>query len=451
MTRVTSLAAAVGAVLVLGACAGEGGQLATSPEAPAFQVGVGPACNLTDLRKATSALFGSKHAANAIAKQFTSKNQNSDLVTGFAYNLFEFIEAKREGIDTWVAGDPEKGAELTLQIIACSNVDYTDDDLEADRAVAKDAFELALDLAGTGTYAVRGAATTETSIFSKNKQKGLGAPSNFAAWFGGAGTRSLVIGYNISPADFSSEDEAGVYYDWSMIRPASSNTLTGLATISYCVGDGFEPTLNELRIQHHASTADGTVLPKGTAVTGVVCTTGVPVGLHGSGLGSFAARLFHGLVDAIRPAPLHASAFVKGPVSGTLGDFSPTGVVDPDTTLISFATLPTGGTTNTDLPLAVLVTAEGGTPWAGITVRITAAANNGATLAPCGNEAVTNDDGLAVFEDFQINSPGTVKLTAATIETAEGLDGDYDEVSLESTSFVITGAGNQSGCPVTNP
>jgi hypothetical protein len=444
MTRVTSLAVAFGAALALGACAGEGGQLATSPEAPAFQVGVGPACNLTELRKATSALFGSKDAANNIAKQFTSKNQNSDLVTGFAYNLFALIEAKREGNGTWIAGDPTKGAELTLQIIACSNVDYTDDALEADRAKAKAALELALDLGGS--YAVRGAAANEDPILSGNSQKGMHAPTDFATWFGGIGNRSLVIGYGINPTEFSTENPVGVYYEWSMVRPAVSNTLTDLATISYCVGDNTQP-VSELRIQHLPSIAGGTVLPKGTTVAGVVCTAGAPVALEPTGFGSFAKRFFAELVDAIQPRPLYASAFVKGPVSGTLGDFSPTGVVDPDATLISFETLPTGGTTNTDLPLAVLVTAEGGTPWAGITVRITAAANNGATLAPCGNEAVTNDDGLAVFEDFQINSPGTVKLTASTIETDEGIAGDYDEVSLESTSFVITGAGNQPGCP----
>ena len=34
-----------------------------------------------------------------------------------------FIEAKRQGATSWVAGDPEKAAELTLQTIACSDVD----------------------------------------------------------------------------------------------------------------------------------------------------------------------------------------------------------------------------------------------------------------------------------------------------------------------------------------
>ena len=445
MTRTTSLGAAFGVALALGACAGEGGQMATSPEAPSFQVGVGPACNLTELRKATSALFGNKHAANDIAKQFTNKNQNTTTVTPFAYNLFNHIAGKRAS--NWVDGDPAKGAELTLQIIACAPVVYTDAALQGDLAEARSAFERALDFSGVGTYAVRGNGPGEAPIVSKNGQKGLSAPGDFETWFGGAGKRSLIIGYSITPTDFSDEDEAGVYYDWSMVRPAGSNTLSGLATISYCVGDSFDPVLNELRIQHLPSAQDGTVLPKGNPVAGVVCNTGDEVGMEPSGMGSFAARLFRGLVDAIRPAPLHATAFAKGPVSGTLGDFSPTGVVDPDVTLVTFATLPTGGTTNTPLPLAVRVTAEGGTPWAGVTVSISASANNGATLAPCGIEAVTDDDGLATFTNFTINSPGVVQLTASTIETPEGIADDYDVVSVQSSSFVITGAGNQPGCP----
>ena len=124
MSRASSLAMALSAALALGACAGEGG-LPTS-EAPEFQTGgVGPACNLTDLRKATSALFGSKHPANATAKLFTSKNVNSATVEPFAYSLFSDIEAKRQN-GPWLATDPAKGAELTIQIIACSDVVYTD-------------------------------------------------------------------------------------------------------------------------------------------------------------------------------------------------------------------------------------------------------------------------------------------------------------------------------------
>ncbi len=447
MTRLSSLAAAFAAAVALGACAGEGGQVATSPEAPAFQIGVGPACNLTDLRKATSALFGNKHPANEIAKQFTSKNQNQIAVIPFAYNLFSQIEGKRTS--NWVTGDPAKGAELTLQIIGCSPLDYTDDALEgtANLAAARSALERALDLAGNGSYAVRGNAAGESPVVSQNLQSGLAAPSDFATWFGGAGKRSLVIGYTITPLDFSTEDEAGVYYDWSMIRPAGSTPLEGLATISYCVSNAWDQIDNELRIQHLPSGQGGTILPipVGAGVSGVFCDP--DLSLQSAEPMSLASRLLEGLFDMVRPAPLFANAMLKGPVSGTLGDFSPTGVVDPNATLISFAVLPTRGSTNTDLPLQVLVTGAQGTPWAGITVRITASENNGVTLAPCGTEAVTNDDGLAIFEDFQINKPGTVHLTAATIETPEGIAQDYDEVSIQSTSFIVTGAGNQPGCP----
>lgn len=445
MSRITGFALALGAACALGACAGEGGQLPTS-EAPAFQTGgVGPACNLTDLRKATTALFGNKHPANETAKLFTSKNQNTTTVTPFAYTLFQYIEAKRA--NAWVSGDPGKGAELTLQIIACSPLDYTDNALEGttNLAAARSAFERALDLPGTGTYAVRGGAEDETPILSGNLQAGLSAPGDFATWFGGVGKRSLLIGYSITPLEFSTEDEAGVYYDWSLVRPAGSAALEGLATISYCVSNAFDGFENELRVQHLPSGQGGTILPipVGDGVSGVFCDP--TLSLQSAAPMSFASRVLEGIFGMIRPAPLFAGAVLKGPVSGTLGDFSPTGVVDPNATIISFAVLPTGGTTNTDLPLQVLVTGAQGTPWAGITVSITASENNGATLAPCGTLAVTNDDGLAIFEHFQINKPGTVHLTATTIETPEGIAQDYDEVSVLSDDFVITGAGNE-GC-----
>ncbi|HEX6090032.1 MAG TPA: hypothetical protein VFZ13_07710 [Gemmatimonadales bacterium] len=437
MSRASSLAMALSAALALGACAGEGG-LPTS-EAPEFQAaGIGPACNLTDLRKATSALFGSRDPANDIAKKFTSKNQNTAAVTEFAYQLFGAIEARRES-GPWASLDPEKGAELTLQIIACSLVRYSDTSLEGtNTANAKAALMASLDVPGAGTYAVGAGKSAATS---KNNAAGLGAATgNLETLFGGP---VLIIGYAITPASFTTEnDDANVYYDWAMVRPAiSSGALNGLANISYCVGDLFND--DELRIQHLPSNADGTILPLGDDVPGVGCVFGQS--LRPAASPTFAARLLEGLFDAIRPDPLFAGAVLKGPVSGTIGGFSPTGVVDPDSTVISFIVLPPGGTTNTDLPLQVRVTGKGGTPWQGVTVEITASENNGTTLSPCGTTAVTNDDGLAIFEHFQINKPGTVHLTATTIETPEGIATSYDEVSIESTSFVITGAGNQ-GC-----
>ena len=449
MTRVTSLAAAFGVALALGACAGEGGQLATSPEAPAFQTGgVGPACNLTDLRKATSALFGTKDAANDIAKQFTSKNQNSDKVLPFAYNLFEKIEAKRS--TAWTTGDPAKGAELALQIIACSPVDYTDDLLEGTDhlASARSAFEGALDFAGFGTFAVRGGQVDEFEIASKNLQAGLRAPQNleapddFATWFGGVGNRSLVIGYRIYPIAFTTEnDDADFFYEWSLVRPVPSNTLSGLAAISYCASNSLDLTeLPEQRIQHLYSGAGGTILPLANKVGMVVCN-GALSARRGTDQ-SLAMRMLDGLFGLVRPAPLFASVVLKGPVSGTLGDFSPTGVVDPEATVMSFTVQPTGGTTNTDLPVEVRITGSGGTPWAGITVKLTAFENNGVTLAPCNTVAVTDDDGRASFPNFQINKPGTVHLTATTVATGEGIASSYLPVSVTSNDFVVTGAGN---------
>ena len=435
MSRASSLAMALGAALALGACAGEGG-LPTS-EAPEFQTGgVGPACSLTDLRKATSALFGTKHPANETAKLFTSRNINSSTVTPYAYTLFSFIEAKRQ-TGTWLSTDPAKGAELTIQIIACSDVVYTDAALSGagNLGAARAALALALDAAGTGTYAV--GAGGGVAVTSKNKEAGLAAPTDFGTWFGGG--KSLIIGYTIP--QFSSESFADVAYDWSMVRPKNPQALSGLAKVSYCVGDD-QVDDAELRVQHLPTGNGGVILPVTAAVAGVVCTE--TASLSHAEQNSFAMRLVQSVLDVVSPAPLFA-AVVKGPVSGTIGGFSPTAVVDPDDTRISFFVQPTGGQTNTVLPLQVLVTGALGTPWQGIQVRISASQNNATTLAPCGTVAETNDDGLAIFPNFQINKPGTVHLTA-TISEAEDTDLEtYSRDSARSDDFVITGAGNQ-GC-----
>ena len=437
MTRASSLAVAFGAALALGACAGEGGQLATSPEAPAFQAaGVGPACNLTDLRKATSALFGNRDPANDIAKKFTSKNQNTPAATTFAYQLFGAIETKRGS--SWAGSDAAKGAELTLQVIACSLVDYTDENLEGTNTDnARAAFTAALD-AGPGTYAV--VSGSETSITSKNAAAGLGAPvGGFGLWLGG---QTLIIGYSIAPVNFTSEDDAGVFYEWSMVRPAGSGALNGLATISYCVGNGFDD--DALRVQHLPSGNGGTILPVPAQTATIPIALCDPLAsLQPDAAESFASRMLEGLLDVIRPDPLFAGTLLKGPVSGTLGDFSPTAVVDPGNTEMSFAVQPTGGTTNTSLPLQVLVTGAGGTPWEGVEVAITAAENNGTTLDPCGTTAVTNGDGLAIFPNFQINKPGVVHLTAHTVSTDDDLE-TYPADSVVSADFVVTGAGNEA-------
>jgi hypothetical protein len=436
MSRASNLAMALSAALALGACAGEGG-LPTS-EAPEFQTaGVGPACNLTDLRKATSALFGSKHPANETAKLFTSKNANQSSVTPHAYTLFTFIETKRES-GPWLATDPAKGAELTIQIMACTDLIYTDATLSGtgNLGAARTALAAALDFAGTGVYAV--GAGTDAVITSKNKEAGLGAPSDFGTWFGGG--KSLVIGYVIpsfSPLGY--ENFADVAYDWSMIRPNGSPGLTGLAKVSYCVDNSFSEL--ELRVQHKAQGQGGVILPVATQVAEVFCNP--LASLSPVEPESFAMRLVRSVVDVVRPSPLYA-AMLKGPVSGTIGGFSPTAVVDPNDTQMSFAVQPTGGMTNTALPVQVLVRGALGTPWEGVDVRITAAENNGATLAPCGTLATTNANGLAVFPNFQINKPGVVHLTATTVNSDPDLT-SYPVDSVVSDNFVVTGAGNE-GC-----
>jgi len=443
MTRVFSLAVALCAALALGACAGEGGQLATSPETPTFQTGgVGPACSLTDLRKATSALFGSRHAANDVAKQFTSKNVNQPAATAHAYNLFAFIEAKRA--TAWVAGDPEKGAELTLQIIACSDVAYTDNGLEgtANLANARAAFILALDVAGAGTYAVRGGGGNG-NVVSKNLEAALDVPGDISDWLGSwRGGRSLVIGYTIP--EFASEANRGVFYDWSMIRPTGSTVPSGLATISYCVDDANEVDGPSLRIQHHPTGNNGVILPITSAhAAGIACTNTASLRHHGTE--TFATRMVRSLFNVVRPAPLFASAVAFGPVSGTLGDFSPTAVVDPEAVILTFVTQPVNTNAGVAIPaFSVKVTGQSGTPWANVVVKLTPHTNNATNLAICNNTATTGNDGIATFNQAYVTKPGGVYFTASTIEPGIDPDvgGGYSDTA-DSSPFTV-GPGSAS-------
>jgi hypothetical protein len=453
---------ALSAALALGACAGEEG-LPTS-EAPAFQTGeIGPACNLTDLRKATSALFGSKHPANETAKLFTSKNINTSGVTAHAYTLFKAIEDKREGVGNavWLEGDPAKGAELTIQVIACSDVIYTDAALTASVDAARAALLLALDFAQTGTYAV--GAGTDKAVTSKNKEAGLEAPSNFETWFGtvhNLSGRSLILGYVIpSFSDFGYEDFAEVAYDWSMIRPNGANALTGLAKISYCVDDQFNEL--ELRVQHKAQGQGGVILPVATPISEVVCDD--LASLSPIEPESFAMRLVRSVVDAVRPSPLYA-AMLKGPVSGTIGGFSPTAVVDPNQLLINFAdTLPQDLAVNEPVqdsqgdPMKVTVTGAQGTPWSGVDVTIVGLANNGATLMLTCATKTTNALGVVTFPNLSVNKPGGLRLVALVNPVTEGdvvpgVDPDvasYDGSATSGRFIVAPGSAIAPSCEPT--
>jgi hypothetical protein len=429
MNRASSLAVALGVLLALGACAGEGGQLPTS-EAPAFQTGgVGPSCNLTNLRKATSALFGSRHPANDVAKLFTNKNFNTSAVTPHAYTLFGMIEAKR-GQPGWTATNAAQGAELTLRIIACSDLVYTDQALSgtANLSDARAAFEAALDAAGTGAYSVQGGGLNAASIVAKNGEAGLAPPAGgFSTWLGG---RTLVIGYEMF-SSISTEISGGKVYDWSMIRANGSAALTGLATVSLCADEGIAEEL-EFRLQHNPTSLGGNILPWSLAhAPGVACLPDVAA--HGS----LGARMLSALVHVVVPSPLHA--LVKmGPVSGTIGSFSPVEVVYPQEIVLEFTDQPEDGTVNTPVPLTVRVTGAEGTPWEDIDVTLTAFANNGASLEVCGEVEKTNAAGEAVFDNLRFSKPGGAYVVATTTEPGVDIDVTaYSQASASSNRFNI--------------
>ena len=411
----------------------------TQPGAPEFQVGTGPACDLTALRRATGTLFGNQSAEAQIAKQFTQQNKNTAAVTPFAYNLFAAIATASDGAG-WTSLNAEQGADLSVKIIACSDVIYTDLSLSgtANLSAAVAAFTAALGPAGT--YEVRGGGL-EGTVVSHNAKAGLQPPTTFAAWFPGG--RTLIIGHPV--LSFADEISGGATYDFSMVRPAGSAALAGLATIGLCTNTPIADPL--LRIQHLPRDEGGNIIPITTwNGSGLNCIT--QGATRAQQPTSLALRVFRSVVKVFEPAPLHASAVGFGPVGGLLGDFSPIEVVYPAEIVMNFDVEPVDADKFQAIPVEVSVKGAEGTPWEGVVIRLEAFANNGQPMVVCGAEAVTDAQGVATFVNFAVGKVGGASIRATTVEP--NLDPDvasYPTTSIETDGHINVRPSTLTSCP----
>lgn len=432
-------AALCAVVLAAGACTDGAEQLPTSATL-ADQVGVGPSCSTTDLRKAAEAFFGKQAPQVSIAQQYNNRIANTAAVTGYAYDLFAAIAAKRN-LAALTSAEIEAAAMLSVHIMACSDLIYTDPSLPGVGDAAKTVFSQALGEAGT--YEVRGGGT-ETAALARDGQAGLNPPNSFATWFGG---RTLILGRPYG--SFTTEMPGGYAYDWSFVRPRGSAALTGQATIALCTDDAPESVASdELRLQHLPLSQNGNIIPY-LAAGGPIIDCGFGGSARLGASGPAGGRLLAALQRLVLPEPLHAAAALaeRGPVSGLLGSFSPVEIVFPGAINLAFTQQPVDVMVDTPVPVAVSVKGNGGTPWEGVEVRLSAAANNGQPLELCGNVDTTNAAGLAEFPNLRLTKPGGAYLVATTVEPGQDVDvTSYSQATAESNRFVVGPGTGTSPC-----
>lgn len=426
MKRATVLTAALSVAFVVGACSDDSARLPTA-ESQAFLTTGGPACSPADLQSATQAIFGEISDEAGLASEFTLENANTSAVTPYAYQLFDAIADRRDS-PYWSVEDVPAAAELSVQITACSDLVFTEPDLPGSGTALHDAFSGAL--GAGGTYAVRGGTYDEAPVLSDDAQAGLQAEVSFANWLSGP---ALILGYPLL-MPFGDETHGGAGYDWFLLQAQGQTGLTGSAAAALCTPE--VPAQAELLRLQHLPTADG-----GHITPYVVAENAPPVECDASPppvisrTTSLGARLLAALGTVVVPPPLHAAAVAFGPVSGLLGSFSPVEVVYPEEVRMEFVAPPADGFVETPNPIAVRVTAAGGTPWGGVLVTLTPMANDGRPQVLCGATAETNAEGVAEFPLFRVGKPGGLYLVATTSPSDVDVGG-YETVSVESARFV---------------
>ncbi|HEU4800833.1 MAG TPA: hypothetical protein VFS94_09380 [Gemmatimonadales bacterium] len=404
----------------------------SSAESPAFQIGTGPSCSRNDLRSAAADVFGNGSAEVGLARD-VSDNVNTEVANAIGFDLLAELAAMRDA-ESWSATMAPAGAALAVQLIACMNVETSGD-------ISAAAFEAAL--AADGGFAVRGgAADPAGDVLSADGSSGVHAPLPWATWMGG---RALFYGYPV--ATFATEISGGNAFDWSTVRAiADGNTVpaafVGPAVVALCADAApIGATQAQLRVQHLAKDDGGVILPiasgafldcSGLALSPVDATT-------------MGGRLMHALLELVRPEPLFASTVAFTGIGGLKGSFSPFEVVYGGQIVLTFVDQPANGDVNTPLigtvgggELSVKVTGAEKTPWEGIDVHIDAVTNNGKGVTACGNDATTDEQGVAHFPDLTVSKAGGYFLVATTVEATSDPDvAAYSTATVNSDRFTL--------------
>jgi hypothetical protein len=404
----------------------------TAPTSPQFQIGTGPACSPTNVKKYAKALAGTSSLLYNLAQQFTPSNANSVFATNLFFNFAaELANIARPG--TLSTTQKTDLANALIQGIACANVVVSDENYSASGYV--DEFSLAA--GATGVLEVRGRTASENAnIYAHNVgahgSAGLKAPTEgFAAWFG----KRVVYGF--PRAGFSAEAPPisnRIAFELFTVYPAGGTfdeTLRGQIAICVLYNLGqLDPT--QLRIQHSETitpVGDFNELPcAGTPPPTFGSRPDDPESLFGGTLAWLGRNLL--------PEPLHAtSLLLTTKPTGKTTTLSPSEAVNPLGATLTFVPPPSDGPVDEGLGITVHATGAALTDWEGLLIRIRAQDNNGRFVTVSPDTATTNSLGVADFTTSTINKPGVYKLVGVTLPSSDGDASGFVQDSVISGNF----------------
>lgn len=417
----------------------------TAPTAPQWQIGTGPACSPSDVKKFAKAVLGTTSSTlYSIAQQFTTQNANKVAGT----NLFFDLAAEAANLARPQNLTPDQNtdlANLLIQGIACANVTVSDPSyatLSATDRVAK--FVAA---AGTsGGLEVRGRPSPATGqddpVYSHNQGQngaaGIAPPTEgFAAWYG---DRVMFYGFPIDGLSTEAAPDGTpngnrVAFEWFSIRPAyvtfNPNNLRGKVSICVSIAGLSNDIADQMRIEHDVET----ILPVTNFSVRCDETSNLRFGLR-QGNSGFAGALAW-VREKLLPEPLLATSLVttRSP-SGSPKSLSPIEVVNPLGATLTYDPPPVDGKVNQPLGVKVHATGSGGTDWEGLLIRIKAQDNNGTTVTVSPDTATTNSSGIADFTKSVINKTGVYQLLAVTLPNADEDADAFTQDSVLSGNFL---------------
>jgi hypothetical protein len=401
--------------------------------APELQVGSGPTCTPSEVKKYARNLAGTGSELYRFAQQFTSQNANSIFATNLFFDLAaEAATLARPG--TLTPTEKTDLANLLIQGIACADVVLSDAGYSGLQYV--NSFVQAA--GATGMLEVRGRPSTpDANVYSHNVgnfgSAGVKAPpAGFAAWYGG---RALFYGFPIP--DFSREESPGsavVAYEVFTVRPRSnilSSTLRG--QVALC-GAAIVPDPAELRIQKGP-----TILPVGEGFSELPCPASLTsnAGFGESGSRSLLGSAVAWMRQTFLPEPLHATGFLMTvKPAGSAKTLSPIEIVNPLGATLTYAPPPSSGTVGAGIGAIVHATGAAGTDWEGLLIKIAAQDNNGRFVTVDPDTATTDASGIADFTQSVINKPGVYQLLAVTLPSNDADAAAFTQDSVLSGNFL---------------